>query len=295
MDGFSRGRTRRPGKCGSLGKSVMILGKRESVSIAASVAAEEGGEEEGPLVIVKVGGSCLRGKDDLSEVAGQLAWAINSGSRLIVVVSALKGVTDSLISEAREKGITSPEELDAYLSKGEANSARLLSAELRALGINAAAVDPSCEFWPIMTDSRHGDANPLIERTRDCARAYLLPMISGGVTPIVCGFVGLSPEGRITTLGRGGSDATALLLGRVLSACEVVLIKDVDGMYPADPKKSRRAVPIPVLSAAEALRLAEQGAKVVQPKALRIKAPEIPLRIVGNGSGTGTLIVGGIE
>lgn len=297
MDYFSEGRLGSPGKCGSLGKSGSRIAKRGSESIAASVAVdEEGGEEAArPLVVVKVGGSCLSSREDLESVADQLAETILSGVRLVVVVSAFRGVTDSLLREAREKGVREPAELDAHLSKGEADSARLLSAALRARGVHATAIDPGSEFWPVMTDGRHGDANPLVEETRDSARAYLSPMISGGVTPVVCGFVGMCPHGSVTTMGRGGSDATALLLGRVLGACEVVLVKDVDGMYSADPKHSVSARHLPVLSAGEALRMSEAGAKVVQPKALRLKAAEVPLRIVGNGSGRGTLIVGGVQ
>jgi aspartate kinase len=273
-------------------------GREKSVAKRGPLDASGGREEPreaGPPSVIKIGGSCLSSQDSLGEVSRQLAAAVQSGSRIVIVVSALKGATDALLCEAKALGITDPAMLDAHLAQGEAQSARLLSDALRNAGIPAVAVSPGSDYWPVVTDSRHGDADPLVEETAAGAASYLQPMLEAGVTPVVCGFVGMTRSGEVTTMGRGGSDATAILLGRVLCAGEVVLVKDVDGIYSADPKTHPDAKRLPSLSAREALRLSEGGAKVVQAKALRLKHSEIPLRVVGNGSGRGTLIVGGAE
>jgi len=247
------------------------------------------------VTVIKIGGSCLASHAELRKVAGRMALRIAAGEKLVLVVSALKGVTDALLREAGERGIRHPADLDAHVAKGEAESAHLLAEELCALGVRAEAVAPGKWSWPVVTDSNHGDANPLIEETAARSEAKLKPLLETGVTPVVCGFVGVDEHGRVTTLGRGGSDATALLLGRVLGATQVVLLKDVDGFYSADPKKDSTARRLPHLTAKEALVLAENGAKVIQPKALQLKAENVPLLVIGSESGVGTLITGCVE
>lgn len=245
--------------------------------------------------VLKVGGSCLSSPAAASEVAERLAERIGGGERLVIVVSALKGVTDRLLEEATVRGITELAALDEHLAQGEIESARLLAEELRGRGVRVACVEPSSSAWPIVTTEVHGDADPLVEETEARVAQGLAPLIEAEVTPVVCGFLGKTREGEITTMGRGGSDATAVLLGRVLRAREVVLLKDVEGVHTSDPKRNSSAKMIKRIHAMEALRLAEKGAKVVQVKALKLKSADVPLLVVGNGSGKGTLIRGAVE
>ncbi len=245
--------------------------------------------------ILKIGGSCISSFKDVGDIISKIAKRIIDGEHFVLVVSALKGTTDKLLEEARIKDIAKPEDLDNYLAKGEIESSRLVFEQLLSEGISVALVEPYSESWPIVTDDCYGSANPIISETRERVDQTLVPLINRGVTPIICGFIGKTKDGKLTTLGRGGSDLTAVLLGRVLEAKEVILIKDVDGLYTSDPKKADDARPLSLVSAEEALRMAEQGAKVIQPKALRIKTKELSLRIVGKLSGKGTVVMGCIE
>lgn len=248
------------------------------------------------IAVLKIGGSCLTGEEAVREITSLLAARIRAGEKIVVVVSALKGVTDALVREAQEKGIAhDPVMLDACISRGEITSAQLLTEKMRAEGVSVACIEPCAKEWPVITDGVHGDAEPLIPETEERVQQHILPLIERGITPIVCGFVGKTKRGAITTMGRGGSDATAVLLGRALRAKEVVLLKDVDGLHTADPKKNPGAKPIPRMHAAEALRLVEGGAKIIQEKALRLKAADVPLLVIGNGSGIGTIIEGAVD
>jgi aspartate kinase len=157
--------------------------------------------------------------------------------------------------------------------------------------VDAVEVTPSSPGWPIVTDGTHGDAEPILEECRSGAELGLKPLIERGKVPVVCGFVGRSLDGSITTLGRGGSDTTATLLARCLDADELVLVKDVGGVYSADPRKVEGARPLEEMSAWEANLLASSGAQVLHSKVFRYKPDGLRIRLVSykqslNGSGT---------
>ncbi|MGH9906235.1 MAG: aspartate kinase [Pyrinomonadaceae bacterium] len=156
--------------------------------------------------------------------------------------------------------------LDAISSVGERLSARLVAATLRELGVRGAAVDAT-EL--IVTDGRHGQAEPMMEETRERARSQLLPLLDAGVSPIVTGFIGATAAGKLTTLGRGGSDYSATILGAALDAREVIIWTDVDGVLSADPRLVLDARTLHEISYNEAAELAFFGAKVLHPKTLR--------------------------
>lgn len=242
-------------------------------------------------VVLKIGGSCLSSIEEARAVTMQIAQRINDGERIVVVVSALKGVTDRLLQEAREKALE-PIRLDEHLANGEIESARLIASLLTGIGIPAVVVEPKNGLWPIRTNCKHGDADPLMAECEELVLERVRPLIEVGAVPVVCGFIGVDDEGHITTMGRGGSDATAVIVGNAIRAKEVVLLKDVDGLHTADPKVDPGARQIPHISAEEALELARRGAKVIQPKALRLKHVDVPILVIGNGTGRGTLIVG---
>jgi aspartate kinase len=146
----------------------------------------------------------------------------------------------------------------------------------------------------IVTNGRHGFATPLMEETREAARARLLSLLAEGVTPVVTGFIAATKDGVTTTLGRGGSDYTAAILGACLDADEIWIWTDVDGVMTADPRVVPDAHTLDEISYAEAAELSYFGAKVLHPKTILPAVEQgIPLRILNtfNPSHTGTLVV----
>jgi len=158
-----------------------------------------------------------------------------------------------------------PRTLDAVSSLGERLSAPLLAAAVRDAGAAGEAVEAT-EL--IVTDAFHGGAEPQMERTRGKAQGRLCPLLEKGIVPLVTGFIGATPEGQLTTLGRGGSDFSATILGAALDAHEVIIWTDVDGVLTADPRLVPEARTIPEISYREAAELAYFGAKVLHPKTL---------------------------
>lgn len=159
-----------------------------------------------------------------------------------------------------------PRALDAISGAGERLSSRLLASTLGEMGLKSVAVDAT-EL--IVTDNEHGQAEPLMNPTSEKATAKLLPLIEAGVAPVVTGFIGATLEGTLTTLGRGGSDYSATILGAALAASEVIIWTDVDGVLTADPRLVEDARTLREISYNEAAELAYFGAKVLHPKTLR--------------------------
>jgi aspartokinase/homoserine dehydrogenase 1 len=159
----------------------------------------------------------------------------------------------------------SPATLDSLLARGEEIAARIFAAGLAAAGRPAVRVSP---LDLIATDGRFGSASPLLSETDRKVRRTLAPLLRKRVVPVVAGFLGAAPDGRVATLGRGGSDLTAALLARALSARAVYLWKDVPGILTADPRVVPDARVIPQLNTGEAAELAYYGAKVLHPRAL---------------------------
>lgn len=163
-----------------------------------------------------------------------------------------------------------PRTLDAISSLGERLCAPIFAAALTESGPAGAAIEAT-EL--IVTDSYHGGAEPLADATRQKSQARLGPLLQKGIIPIVTGFVGATTEGVLTTLGRGGSDYSATILGAALDAEEIIIWTDVDGVLTADPRLVVDARTIPEISYREAAELAYFGAKVLHPKTLRPVLP----------------------
>jgi aspartokinase/homoserine dehydrogenase 1 len=159
-----------------------------------------------------------------------------------------------------------PRALDSISSAGERLSARLVAATVSQLGVASVALEAT-EF--IVTDGQHGQAEPIMEKTREASCEKLMPVIDAGISPVVTGFIGASEEGKLTTLGRGGSDYSATILGAALNAAEVIIWTDVDGVLSADPRLVSAARILNEISYNEAAELAYFGAKVLHPKTLR--------------------------
>lgn len=181
--------------------------------------------------------------------------------------------------------------LDVVSGVGERLSAPLLAAVLRANGVKAQFVDAG-EL--IITDDEFGSANPLMEATPSRCKDRLLPMLQSGVVPVVTGFVGATENGVPTTLGRGGSDYSAAILGAALDADEIQIWTDVDGVMTADPRIVDNARSMDELSYEEVAELAYYGAKVLHPKTVTPAVEsKIPLRVLNtfNPEHPGTSIV----
>jgi aspartokinase/homoserine dehydrogenase 1 len=158
-----------------------------------------------------------------------------------------------------------PRSLDAISSLGERLSAPMVAGALSELGTPSESVEAT-EL--IVTDSSHGGADPRMDRTRERSEGRLQPLLVEGVVPVVTGFIGATQDGVLTTLGRGGSDYSATILGAAMGAGEVIIWTDVDGVMTADPRLVPDARTIPEISYREATELAYFGAKVLHPKTL---------------------------
>ncbi|HEY7681077.1 MAG TPA: bifunctional aspartate kinase/homoserine dehydrogenase I [Gemmatimonadales bacterium] len=170
-----------------------------------------------------------------------------------------------------------PRTTDFLIARGERLSARLVSAALSAAGVKTRYVDGADV---IRTDAHFGNASPDLERTDAALRKELKPLLGQGITPVVTGFIGSAPDGEVTTLGRGGSDLTASLVGRAMGAARVNLWKDVPGLLTSDPRIVPDARVLPQLNLREAAELAYYGAKVLHPRALiPIIGRKVPLFI----------------
>ena len=158
-----------------------------------------------------------------------------------------------------------PRTSDFLVARGERLSARLFTAALQAAGSRTRYVDAADV---VRTDAHFGNASPDLERTDAAMKQVLKPLLKQGVTPVVTGFIGSAPDGEVTTMGRGGSDLTASLVGRAMGASRVNLWKDVPGLLTADPRIVPDARVLPQLNVREAAELAYYGARVLHPRAL---------------------------
>ena len=189
-------------------------------------------------------------------------------------------------------GEASPRALDTVASLGERMSVRLLAAVVASAGIQAQAIE-STEF--VVTNAHFQNAHPDFKVTTEKTRAVLNPLMDKGIIPITTGFIGATPEGAITTLGRGGSDYSAAIIGKVLPADDVWIWTDVDGVMTTDPRIVKEAVTLPEISYSEIAELAYYGAKVLHPKTIRpVVEAGIGLRICNtfNPSHPGTRLIG---
>jgi len=231
--------------------------------------------------VIKFGGADLATGERTACAAHLVADA--TYKEKVVVVSAMGKTTDTLVGTVNQLGGISDEDYAEIVSMGERTSARVFCSALRAQGVKAEFVDPTSANWPLITDSRFRDATPNEDQTRFRSTKYLAPILADGTVAVVCGFLGRDENGRVTTLGRGGSDTTALLLANCLEADDIVLVKETSGVLSADPKVVPNARFLDTLDIREAFDLMQGGAKIVKPEALKYKLPNQRLRVVSFG------------
>ncbi len=303
---------------------------------------------EKQTLVMKFGGTSVGSADALVSAIQIIRDAKKDWSRIVVVTSAMSGVTNLLLDSAasasqgkvdslpsaestlREKhfaaadalikneklrevtkaeinvlifslvdlckaiailGEASPRAMDAVASIGERMCIRLLGALLQDAGVNAKAIE-STEF--VVTNAHFQHAHPDFKATTEKTRQLLNPLMDAGIVPVTTGFIGATPEGMITTLGRGGSDYSAAVIGSVLPADDVWIWTDVDGVMTTDPRIVKDAVTLPEITYSEIAELAYYGAKVLHPKTIRpVVDAGIGLRICNtfNPSHPGTRLI----
>ena len=224
------------------------------------------------LIVQKLGGSSLSSIKKIKRAAQKIKKEIISGNNVVVVVSALGKTTDYLQSLINKTDVNADlKEIDTILSSGEQASSGLMALFLNKIGINAR----SFLGWqiPILTNKSYGKAKIL-----DINVNFLKQIIKNGVTPIIAGFQGISEELRITTIGRGGSDTTAVAIASKLHADRCEIFTDVDGVFTTDPRYVKKAKKINNLTYDEILEMASVGAQVLEPRSVSLaKKNNVPL------------------
>ncbi|HAM71078.1 MAG TPA: aspartate kinase [Verrucomicrobiales bacterium] len=214
------------------------------------------------LIVQKYGGTSVGNPERIKNVARRVAEYRRRGDKVVVVVSAMSGVTDGLIKMAKEiMPLPSEREMDMLLATGEQTTIALTAIALHSLGVPAVSMTGAQAG--IITDGVHTKA-----KIRNITPKKVHGFLDGGNVVIVAGFQGETPEGQITTLGRGGSDLTAIALAAALKADLCQIYTDVDGVYTADPRIVPTARKLPEVSYDEMLELASLGAKVMQSRSV---------------------------
>lgn len=220
------------------------------------------------LIVQKFGGTSVADLDRIRNVAQKVKAEVDQGNSVAVVVSAMSGVTNQLVGYVEDigveaKGLFDTREYDAVLATGEQVTSGLLALALQDLGIPAR----SWLGWqlPIKTDDAHGKA-----RITDIEAADIRARLDNGEVAVVPGFQGLSPQNRVTTLGRGGSDTSAVALAAALGADRCDIYTDVDGVYTTDPRIVSKARKLDKITYEEMLEMASVGAKVLQTRSVEV-------------------------
>jgi len=250
-------------------------------------------------IIVKFGGTSVQNPERVKKAAQSIIQQVKKGYETIIVVSAMGSTTNTLTSLLKDSTKEQIEDKDYadFVSMGERISARILAATIKSMGFSSQYFDPADEKFPIITDANFNNAKILPMESKEKCQNNLVPLLKKGIIPIICGFLGRNYEdGNITTLGRGGSDITAFALGNFLDADEVVIVTDATGVLSADPRIIEKPVTLKKISVEEMGILAEGGAKVLHPRALKYKTDKMKAKIIhfqnGNLEETGTEIIG---
>jgi len=224
-------------------------------------------------VVVKFGGTSLGNGARVTRAADSIAAAIEQGHEVAVVASAMGNTTDELLDDIAYDAADA--DRAEIVSMGERPSVRMLKGALEARGIDAEFFEPGVEDWPIITDE-YGEVDVDETQKRSGALAGRLQH----VVPVITGFLAEDHQGNVTTLGRGGSDTTAVMLGKYMDADEVVIVTDVEGVMTGDPRVVEGARNVGEITVDELRSLSFRGAEVVAPSALSYKDATLGVRVV---------------
>lgn len=239
------------------------------------------------LIVQKYGGTSVADAARIFTAAGRVARLAQQGYQVVVVVSAQGDTTDDLIRSAVSVNArSSPREMDAYMAAGEQLSAGLMAMALGTLGYSAV----SLTGWQagIATDAEHGNARILgLQSDR------IQKELNAGKIVVVAGFQGIGPGGDITTLGRGGSDTTAVALAAYLGADRCQIYTDVDGVYDRDPRRHPGAVKYERISYEDMLELIQKGAQVLHDRSVELaREYGIEVEVLSSFTGKKGTVVG---
>jgi aspartate kinase len=227
-----------------------------------------------PRIVMKFGGTSMAGIERILNVAALVRREAEAGNQVLVVVSAMAGETDRLVQLCREAAaLHDPREYDVVVASGEQVTAGLLAMTLQNMGLEAR----SFMGWQLLQASgTHGNARVEAVESRTLDEA-----LGRGIVCVIPGFQGVSEEGRIATLGRGGSDTSAVAIAAGVEADRCEIYTDVDGVYTTDPRIVPRARKLPQITFEEMLELAGVGAKVLQVRSVGLAMREqLPLRVL---------------
>ncbi|ESS04704.1 MAG: aspartate kinase [uncultured archaeon A07HR67] len=224
-------------------------------------------------VVAKFGGTSLGSGDRIDRAADSVANAVAAGHEIAVVASAMGSRTDELLDDITFE--TNDADRAEIVSMGERTSVRMLKAALGVRDIEAVFLEPGHPDWPVITNEL-GEVDVAETRRRAAALADRLD----GVVPIITGFLAEDHDGNVTTLGRGGSDTTAVMLGNYMNADEVVIVTDVEGVMTGDPRVVEGARNVGRITVDELRNLSFRGAEVVAPSALSYKDETLAVRVV---------------
>jgi aspartate kinase len=219
-------------------------------------------------IVMKFGGTSVADLDRIRTVAARVKREVDAGHEVAVVVSAMAGVTNQLVAWCQALSpLHDAREYDAVVATGEQVTSGLTAIALQTIGVDAR----SWQGWqiPVSTDGAHGKA-----RVESIAGAELIRRMQAGQVPVVAGFQGLGPDNRVTTLGRGGSDLSAVALAAALKADRCDIFTDVDGVYTTDPRIVPKARKLERIAYEEMLEMASLGAKVLQTRSVELAMKE---------------------
>ena len=225
-------------------------------------------------IVMKFGGTSMAGIERIRSVAARVKREAETGNEVLVVVSAMAGETDRLVQYCREAApLHDPREYDVVVASGEQVTAGLLAMTLQSMGLKAR----SFMGWQLLQASGvHGNA-----RVEKVENALLDEALSAGAVAVIPGFQGVSEDGRVATLGRGGSDTSAVAIAVGVKADRCDIYTDVDGVYTTDPRIVPKARKLPQVTFEEMLELAGVGAKVLQVRSVGLAMREgLPLRVL---------------
>ena len=240
------------------------------------------------LVVQKYGGTSVADPERIQAVAARVKRGVEAGQRVCVVVSAMAGTTNQLVGyvNALDPAGFDPAEYDQIVASGEQVTIGLLAIALQTIGVKAR----SFLGWQagFRTDAAHGKASIL-----HVDPAPVMAALDAGKVAVVAGFQGLAPDGRVTTLGRGGSDTSAVALAAALKAARCDIFTDVDGVYTTDPRITAKARKIERIAYEEMLEMASLGAKVLQTRSVAIAMQHhVPVQVLSSFEDRpGTLVV----
>lgn len=237
-------------------------------------------------IVMKFGGTSVADLDRIRNVAARAKREVDAGNEVAVVLSAMAGVTNQLVSWCQSLSpVHDAREYDAVVATGEQVTTGLLAIALQDLGVEAR----SWQGWqiPIRTDGAHGKA-----RVQSIEGSDLIARMKRGQVAVVTGFQGIGPDNRVTTLGRGGSDTSAVALAAALKADRCDIYTDVDGVYTTDPRIVPKARKLARISYEEMLELASVGAKVLQTRSVELAMNEgVRVQVLSSFQDTpGTLV-----